>query len=74
MAFEFITTQRRSPLAMTRSSNCYCCRGGNEGYAVLPLLYDESFIGRADIIAERKPETLVVKNIWSENGMKQTHN
>ncbi|TKI23739.1 hypothetical protein FCO27_12265 [Bacillus pumilus] len=43
-------------------------------YAVLPLLYGESFIGRADIIGERKTGTLVVKNIWSENGMKQINN
>lgn len=42
------------------------------GYYVLPLLYGESFIGRAEIIAERKTGTLVVKNIWFENGVKQT--
>lgn len=42
------------------------------GYYVLPLLYGESFIGRAEIIAERKSGTLVVKNIWYENGVKQT--
>jgi len=42
------------------------------GYYVLPLLYGESFIGRAEIIAERKTETLVVKNIWYENSVKQT--
>jgi uncharacterized protein len=44
----------------------------NYGYYVLPLLYGESFIGRAEIIAERKTGTLVVKNIWYENGVKQT--
>jgi uncharacterized protein len=42
------------------------------GHYVLPLLYGESFIGRAEIIAERKTGTLVVKNIWYENGVKQT--
>ncbi|GIP51079.1 winged helix-turn-helix domain-containing protein [Paenibacillus vini] len=42
------------------------------GYYVLPLLYGESFIGRAEIIVERKTGTLVVKNIWYENGVKQT--
>ncbi|MFD0589327.1 winged helix-turn-helix domain-containing protein [Paenibacillus sp. GCM10027627] len=42
------------------------------GYYVLPLLYGESFIGRAEIIAERKSGTLVVKNIWYENGVKPT--
>lgn len=42
------------------------------GYYVLPLLYGESFIGRAEIIVERKTGTLVVKSIWYENGVKQT--
>ncbi|MNV60000.1 hypothetical protein D3C71_1524500 [compost metagenome] len=42
------------------------------GYYVLPLLYGESFIGRAEVIAERKTGTLVVKNIWYENGVRPT--
>ncbi|MDI4643714.1 crosslink repair DNA glycosylase YcaQ family protein [Cohnella sp. F6_2S_P_1] len=42
------------------------------GYYVLPLLYGESFIGRAEIIAERKTGTLVVKNIWYEKDVKPT--
>ncbi|WP_313894522.1 DNA glycosylase AlkZ-like family protein [Psychrobacillus sp.] len=42
------------------------------GYYVLPLLYGESFIGRVEIIAERKSGTLVVKNIWYENDVEQT--
>jgi uncharacterized protein len=42
------------------------------GHYVLPLLYGERFIGRAEIIAERKTRKLVVKNIWYENGVKQT--
>jgi Uncharacterized protein conserved in bacteria len=42
------------------------------GYYVLPLLYGESFIGRAEAIAERKSRTLIVKNIWYEDGVKQT--
>ncbi|MGN7170807.1 winged helix-turn-helix domain-containing protein [Paenibacillus cellulositrophicus] len=42
------------------------------GYYVLPLLYGESLIGRAEIIAERKTGTLVVKNIWYENGIQTT--
>ncbi|WP_338554730.1 crosslink repair DNA glycosylase YcaQ family protein [Paenibacillus sp. KS-LC4] len=42
------------------------------GYYVLPILYGESLIGRAEIIAERKSGTLVVKNIWYENGIKPT--
>jgi uncharacterized protein YcaQ len=42
------------------------------GYYVLPLLYGEGFIGRAEIIADRKTGTLIVKNIWYENDVKQT--
>ncbi|MBW7474839.1 winged helix DNA-binding domain-containing protein [Paenibacillus oenotherae] len=42
------------------------------GYYVLPLLYGESLIGRAEVIVERKTGTLVVKNIWYENGIKPT--
>jgi uncharacterized protein YcaQ len=42
------------------------------GHYVLPILYGENFIGRAEIIAERKTGTLVVKNIWYESGVKQT--
>lgn len=38
------------------------------GYYVLPLLYGESFIGRIDSAVERKTNSLVVKNIWFENG------
>ncbi|KMZ40854.1 MULTISPECIES: crosslink repair DNA glycosylase YcaQ family protein [Bacillales] len=41
-------------------------------YYVLPLLYGESFIGRAEVIVERKARTLVVKNIWYENDIKPT--
>ncbi|AFH60359.1 winged helix-turn-helix domain-containing protein [Paenibacillus caseinilyticus] len=42
------------------------------GYYVLPLLYGESLIGRAEVIAERKSGTLVVKNIWYEKDIKPT--
>jgi uncharacterized protein YcaQ len=42
------------------------------GYYVLPLVYGESLIGRAEVIAERKAGTLVVKNIWYENDIKPT--
>lgn len=42
------------------------------GYYVLPLLYDDAMIGRAEIVADRKNKTLIVKNIWYENGVKQT--
>lgn len=42
------------------------------GYYVLPLLYGESFIGRIEVIAERKTGALIVNNIWYENGVKPT--
>lgn len=42
------------------------------GYYVLPLLYGENFIGRVEVIVERKTKNLVVKNIWYEQGVKQT--
>ncbi|MBB3126146.1 hypothetical protein FHS19_000800 [Paenibacillus rhizosphaerae] len=42
------------------------------GYYVLPLLYGESLIGRVEVIADRKAGTLVVKNIWYENGIQPT--
>ncbi|MNG27186.1 hypothetical protein D3C84_1122760 [compost metagenome] len=44
------------------------------GHYVLPLMYGESFIGRVEVIAERKERTLVVKNIWFENSVKLTKN
>ena len=42
------------------------------GAYVLPLLYGERFIGRAEIVCERKTKTMIVKNIWYEDGVKQT--
>jgi len=42
------------------------------GYYVLPVLYSENFAGRIETAAERKTKTLVVKNIWYEEGFKQT--
>ncbi|RTE08602.1 winged helix-turn-helix domain-containing protein [Paenibacillus whitsoniae] len=42
------------------------------GHYVLPLLYGENFIGRVEVIAERKARHLVVKNIWYEKGVKPT--
>lgn len=42
------------------------------GYYVLPLLYGDRFIGRAEIIAERKSGTLVVRNIWYEHDIQPT--
>lgn len=42
------------------------------GYYVLPLLYGEDFVGRVEAVANRKEQTLIVKNIWYEDGVKQT--
>ena len=38
------------------------------GYYVLPLLYGEEFIGRVEIVNDRKGKRLLVKNIWLEKG------
>lgn len=42
------------------------------GYYVLPLLYGDRFIGRAEIIVERKSGRLVVKHVWYEKDMQPT--
>ena len=42
------------------------------GAYTLPLLYGNALIGRVEVINERKTNTLVVKNIWFEDGVRQT--
>jgi len=42
------------------------------GAYTLPLLYGNQLIGRVEAINDRKMSTLVVKNIWFEDGVKQT--
>lgn len=42
------------------------------GFYVLPLLYNDSFIGRMEAVADKKTSILTVKNIWYENGVRQT--
>ena len=42
------------------------------GAYVLPIIYGDSFIGRIEAVNERKSKTLIVKNIWYEDGVKQT--
>ncbi len=42
------------------------------GAYVLPILYGSRLTGRIECINDRKTKTLVVKNIWYENGVKQT--
>ena len=42
------------------------------GYYVLPILYGDKFVGRIEAAADRKAATLVVRNIWYDDGVKQT--
>ncbi|MCR4722531.1 MAG: winged helix DNA-binding domain-containing protein [Eubacteriales bacterium] len=42
------------------------------GYYVLPIVYGEKMVGRIEAVADRKAETLVIKNIWYEKGISQT--
>ncbi len=42
------------------------------GYYVLPILYGQNFVGRIEAAADRKDDTLVVKNIWLEPDVRRT--
>jgi uncharacterized protein YcaQ len=42
------------------------------GAYTLPLLYGAALIGRVEVINERETNTLVIKNIWFEESVKQT--
>jgi len=42
------------------------------GPYVLPIIYGEGFAGRIEAICDRKNKTLIVKNIWFEDGINQT--
>lgn len=42
------------------------------GFYVLPLLYSDSLIGRMEAVTDMKTSILTVKNIWYENGVRQT--
>lgn len=42
------------------------------GFYVLPLLYNDNFIGRLEAVADKKTHTLIVKNIWYEDSVKHT--
>lgn len=42
------------------------------GFYVLPLLFGERFAGRVEAAVDRKSQTLTVKNIWYEDGVRQT--
>jgi len=42
------------------------------GAYVLPILHGDQFVGRIEAVCERKTKTLVVKNIWYEDSVRQT--
>ncbi|MCL2571557.1 MAG: winged helix DNA-binding domain-containing protein [Defluviitaleaceae bacterium] len=42
------------------------------GPYVIPLIYGESFAGRVEAIRDAKTKTLIIKNIWFEESIKQT--
>ena len=42
------------------------------GYYVLPMVCGQNLIGRMEAIADRKADTLVVRNVWYEPGVRQT--
>lgn len=42
------------------------------GFYVLPVLYGERFVGRIEAVSEKKTGVLTVKNLWFEDGIKQT--
>ena len=44
------------------------------GHYVLPIIMGERFIGRIEVVAESKTNTLIVKNIWFEDDVKPTKN
>jgi len=42
------------------------------GHYVLPILSGERFVGRAELVCDRKRNTLNVNNVWLEEGVKYT--
>ena len=42
------------------------------GYYVLPMLYGDGFAGRIEAAADRKAGALTVRNVWYEDGVRQT--
>ena len=47
-------------------------KSGSRKFYVLPMLYGEKMAGRIEAAADRKAETLVIKNVWYEPGIRQT--
>ena len=44
----------------------------NYGYYTLPVLWGSDFIGRIEAVADQKNDTLRIKNIWFEPGVRRT--
>ena len=44
----------------------------NYGYYTLPILWGSEFIGRIETVADQKSETLRVKHIWLEPGVRKS--
>ncbi|MBP5727166.1 MAG: YcaQ family DNA glycosylase [Clostridia bacterium] len=42
------------------------------GYYTLPILWGTDFIGRIEAVADRKTGTLLVRNVWFEDGVRRT--
>ena len=42
------------------------------GYYTLPVLYGDRFVGRIEAVSDTKAGVLRVKNVWYEDGVKQT--
>ncbi len=42
------------------------------GHYVLPILHGDKFIGRIEMVNDKKSKCLIVKNIWFEDGVRQT--
>ena len=42
------------------------------GFYVLPILYGDRFAGRIEAVCQLKTNVLLVKNIWYEDGVRQT--
>lgn len=39
------------------------------GYYVLPVFFDAEFIGRIEMETDKKNKSLIIKNLWMENGL-----
>jgi hypothetical protein len=42
------------------------------GYYVLPLLFGDRFVARLEVVCDRRQQTMIVKNIWFEEGIRRS--